>query len=46
MRDSDTKLGGPPPRRIITTHQGAECPPYGRRSQDLAEREEKEEEAG
>lgn len=32
----------PPTRRIITTHQGAECPPYCRHSHDLAEREEEE----
>lgn len=28
-----------PPRRIIITHQGTECPPYRRRSQGLAEKE-------
>ena len=32
----------PSTRRIITTHQGAECPPYCRHSHDLAEREEEE----
>lgn len=32
------------PRRFIITHQGAECPPYCRHSQVLAEKEQEEKE--